>query len=424
MTSDDRQLQASFRFLPLTLHIETLGGLATPLVLRGTPLPATRSNVFSTADDNQTTVEIHVLIGESPLAAKNQSLGKFRLTGIPNATRGGPQITVTYTVDKFCHLTATASMPKADLEVSADLSDVQPFIAPLAIERALTKAEADKEADQQRVREIEARTQAESAIAAAELRLKEVQSSGTVGSMDGRISQRVAELGLAMDSGIIERIHAATQALKAATGGFDSATIGSFFPELSSFFGASSFSPRPAQKSRTGVKGKRDAIPTAPATHPRQKPTQPSAGRTLGRIFGGGDYALDASLCFILMPFTEASQPIYEDHIKKVIADLGLSVQRADEIASTNLITWDIWERINKARFIIADMTGRNPNVFYEVGLAHAISKEVILLTRNMGDIPFDLQSLRFIVYDYTPRGMIEFEKKLRAAVSAVMQAS
>ena len=124
------------------------------------------------------------------------------------------------------------------------------------------------------------------------------------------------------------------------------------------------------------------------------------------------------------MPFADESQPVYDDHIKKVLGALGVSAQRADEIASTSLITWDIWERINKARFIIADMTGRNPNVFYEVGLAHAISKEVILLTRSMGDIPFDLQSLRFIVYDYTPRGMVEFEKKLRAAVSAIMQAS
>jgi hypothetical protein len=124
------------------------------------------------------------------------------------------------------------------------------------------------------------------------------------------------------------------------------------------------------------------------------------------------------------MPFADEFQAVYDDHIKKVLTDLGLVAQRADEIASTSMITWDIWERINKARFIIADMTGRNPNVFYEVGLAHALSKEVILLTRSMGDIPFDLQALRFIVYDYTPRGMSEFEKKLRSAAQALMQAS
>lgn len=124
------------------------------------------------------------------------------------------------------------------------------------------------------------------------------------------------------------------------------------------------------------------------------------------------------------MPFAEKFQPIYEDHIQRIVTEAGLSSQRADEIASTNLITWDIWERINKARFLIADLTDRNANVFYEVGLAHAISKDVILLTQNMGDIPFDLQSLRFIVYEYSPRGMVEFEKKLRSAILALLQAS
>jgi hypothetical protein len=124
------------------------------------------------------------------------------------------------------------------------------------------------------------------------------------------------------------------------------------------------------------------------------------------------------------MPFAEKFEPIYEDHIRRVVSDAGLSSQRADEIASTNLITWDIWERINKSRFVIADLTDRNPNVFYEVGLAHAISKEVILLTQNMGDIPFDLQSLRFIVYEYSPRGMVEFEKKLKLAIEAVLKGS
>lgn len=124
------------------------------------------------------------------------------------------------------------------------------------------------------------------------------------------------------------------------------------------------------------------------------------------------------------MPFAPNARPIYEDHIKAVVTQLGLSSQRADEIASTGLITRDIWDRINTARFLIADMTGRNPNVFYEVGLAHALGKDVILLTQSMKDIPFDLQSLRFIIYEYTPRGMSEFEVRLTAAIRALMQAS
>ena len=139
MAQHDDSTSKIFRFLPLTLHLETVGGLATPLVLRGTPLPATRSNIFSTADDDQTTVEIHVLVGESPLAAKNQSLGRFQLKGIPKAPRGRPHITVTYTVDSHCRLTATASIPDGDLQVTTDLSDVEPFISPVDRHSARTR---------------------------------------------------------------------------------------------------------------------------------------------------------------------------------------------------------------------------------------------------------------------------------------------
>ena len=77
----------------------------------------------------------------------------------------------------------------------------------------------------------------------------------------------------------------------------------------------------------------------------------------------------------------------------------------------------DIWNAIYDARLIIADCTNRNPNVFYEIGVAHAIGQKVILITQNKDDVPFDLRHLRFIDYEYTPRGMREFESRLKQTI-------
>jgi hypothetical protein len=101
-----------------------------------------------------------------------------------------------------------------------------------------------------------------------------------------------------------------------------------------------------------------------------------------------------------------------------------LRCERADDIHGTNLITWDIWERINRARFLIAELTGQNSNVFYELGLAHALSKDVILITQSMDFVPFDLKTIRCIVYDFTPRGTQELERKLGKTIGAVMKSA
>ena len=79
----------------------------------------------------------------------------------------------------------------------------------------------------------------------------------------------------------------------------------------------------------------------------------------------------------------------------------------------------DIWSAIKAAKIIIADCTGRNPNVFYEIGLAHAIGKKVVLITQSMDDIPFDLRQLRTIVYEYSPRGMKSFEDTLKRTIES-----
>src|ERR1041385_3895652 len=100
--------------------------------------------------------------------------------------------------------------------------------------------------------------------------------------------------------------------------------------------------------------------------------------------------------CFVAMPFNNLFQIQYERVIRPAVEELGLKCIRADEIYLTPQIMADIWNGIRKSRLIIAELTGRNPNVFYEIGLAHAIGKPIILLTRREEDVPFDLKSLRY----------------------------
>jgi hypothetical protein len=113
---------------------------------------------------------------------------------------------------------------------------------------------------------------------------------------------------------------------------------------------------------------------------------------------------------FVLMPFLPSLRGVYEDHITTVALKLGLKVARADDFFNSHFIMADIWEAICGAQLIIADCTGRNANVFYEIGLAHAVGKSVVLITQNTEDIPFDLTYLRHIKYEYTPPGMRQFE--------------
>jgi hypothetical protein len=80
----------------------------------------------------------------------------------------------------------------------------------------------------------------------------------------------------------------------------------------------------------------------------------------------------------------------------------------------------DVWSAINAAIFLIADCTGRNPNVFYEIGIAHAIGKQTILISQTIDDVPFDLRHLRIVVYEYTPRGMMVFEEALGKSIDSL----
>jgi len=130
----------------------------------------------------------------------------------------------------------------------------------------------------------------------------------------------------------------------------------------------------------------------------------------------------DVSDIFVLMPLSPDLKPVYEDHIKKLASQLKLRIKRADDLFSKDSSMTVIWNAVNQADLCIADCTGRNPNVFYAVGIAHTINKPVILITQNENDVPFDLRHFRYIKYDYTPRDMIEFEDQLRTAISKVVE--
>ncbi len=133
---------------------------------------------------------------------------------------------------------------------------------------------------------------------------------------------------------------------------------------------------------------------------------------------------IEKDLCFVLMPFAEEFQPIYDDHIKSTVERAGLRCVRADDLFGPRPIIHDIWEYVCKARVVIAELTGRNPNVFYEVGLGHALDKKVILLTQSMDDVPFDLKYLRCVVYRYDPRGIKALERGLAGAIKSVLKES
>jgi molecular chaperone DnaK len=157
---------------PLSLGIETLGGVMTRLIESNTTIPTRKSEVFSTAADSQTTVEIHILQGERPMSHQNKSIGRFHLDGIPPAPRGVPQIEVTFDIDANGILNvsakdkATGKMQQIRIEASTGLSDEE-------IKRMKNEAEANAEADRKAKEEVEKINQADSLIFQTEKQLKE-----------------------------------------------------------------------------------------------------------------------------------------------------------------------------------------------------------------------------------------------------------
>jgi len=157
---------------PLSLGIETLGGVTTVLITRNTTIPTKKSEVFSTAEDNQTTVEIHVLQGERQMAVDNRTIGKFQLTGMPPAPRGVPQVEVTFDIDAngILHVSAkdkaTGKEQKIRIEASSGLGDKD-------IDKMVKEAEAHAAEDQRRRDEIERRNRLDTMVYEVEKNSKE-----------------------------------------------------------------------------------------------------------------------------------------------------------------------------------------------------------------------------------------------------------
>lgn len=431
--------EREFGYLPLTIAIETLGGISTPLVLRGTPLPATRTQVFSTASDNQPSVEIHILMGESPIAKNNVSLSRFTLANLPQAPRGVPQIQVTFQVNKKCQITASALEKTSGKRVEVNTENAHPLLSNEKIEELIKRAEETRSDDDVKIGTIETRNRANNAVHRAEILLERFQSSGNLGEHNKSIEKALAEVGLALNSTNLQGLKTKVEVLEKLTAqastGQEYGNLGDIFD---SFFGKVSY---PKTKTTTSkdtppvASSFRNPYPKANSAASQHVPpksriptdklnTRSTQTSNIGRIFGGGEFTLDPNLCFILMPFDDELQAIYHDHIRLVVESKGLSCLRADEVVGTGPITRDIWEKTNRARVIIADLTGKNPNVFYELGIAHALGKEVILITQKIDNVPFDLKALRCIVYSFTPRGMKEMESKLAITIDEVMRLS
>lgn len=143
-------------------------------------------------------------------------------------------------------------------------------------------------------------------------------------------------------------------------------------------------------------------------------------------IWQGRDFSTQHDYCFVLMPFGDMRdlQRIYHDHVKPVIERCGLRCERADDIYDVSGVMQSVWEGINKARIVVADLTERNSNVFYELGVAHTLGKPVIMLSQSIDFVPFDLRHLRCIVYTYTPPGAKKLEQVLERTIKTVLSTS
>ncbi len=159
---------------PLTLGIETLGGVMTPLVPRNTTIPVSKSQTFSTAENNQTAVDIHVLQGERPMAGDNKSLGMFRLDGIPPAMKGMPQIEVTFDIDSNGIVNVTAKDKATNKEQKITITNSS-NLSESDIDRMVKEAESNAESDKKKKEEAEVKNNAQSLVGAAERIVKDFE---------------------------------------------------------------------------------------------------------------------------------------------------------------------------------------------------------------------------------------------------------
>jgi len=199
--------------IPLTLGIETLGGVSTPLIERNTTIPTKKSQVFSTAANNQTSVEIHVLQGERSVASGNKTLGRFILDGIPPAPRGIPQVEVTFDIDAngILHVDAkdlgTGKKQSITIQKPGGLSDDE-------IDRMVKDAELHAEEDKKRKEEIEIRNNADSLVNAAEKAISQAPEGVITEDQKKAAEAATAELKTALEGADIDAVKAKSEALE------------------------------------------------------------------------------------------------------------------------------------------------------------------------------------------------------------------
>lgn len=196
---------------PLTLGIETLGGVMTPLIERNTTIPTSKSQIFSTAADNQTSVEIHVLQGERPMAADNRTLGRFILDGIPPAPRGVPQIEVTFDIDANGILTVTAKDKATGRSQNITIRDSS-ALSKEEIERMKKEAEQFAAEDRKKKELIDLRNQADTLIYTSERALKDAGDKVSA-EIKKLVEEKITELKKVKDANDIEAIKKAIQEL-------------------------------------------------------------------------------------------------------------------------------------------------------------------------------------------------------------------
>ena len=200
---------------PLSLGVETLGGVMTVLTPRNTTIPTRKSETFSTAEDGQTAVDIHVLQGERPMAADNITLGRFRLEGIPPAPRGMPQIEVAFDIDANGILNVSAQDKATGREQTITIT-ASTNLTKEAVEQMVGEAKVHAEEDRRRKEQVEARNQADSLVYAAEKTLREL--GGKVPAADrSRVEEQIRAVKEAMKGDDIHRIRQAMEALQQAS---------------------------------------------------------------------------------------------------------------------------------------------------------------------------------------------------------------
>jgi len=200
---------------PLTLSIETLGGVSTQMIPRNTTIPTRKTETFSTAADSQTSVEVHVLQGERPMASQNRTLGKFHLTGIPPAPRGVPQIEVTFDIDAngILNVTAKDNATGKDQKITITSSS---GLSKEEVERMAKEADAHSAEDKVKREEIESRNQLDGMIYNIEKMLRE-QGDKISGSERGDVENALADAKKALESNEKRTMDSARERLTAAS---------------------------------------------------------------------------------------------------------------------------------------------------------------------------------------------------------------